>query len=151
MTIHPDSAEWVAVLRYDVIGGALDAIRLRMPAAWAAERRAPSVGQRISVDEGDDAARSPSGRSRRHGRSGAPSGLCFERPVPWTPIAKSITRKSLRWDKEPSMPIWASSMRPADRWPIENVVGSAADTVGDEVSGRRVRHACRDGRRAHFG
>jgi hypothetical protein len=36
MTIHPDSAEWVAVLRYDVIGGALDAIRLRMPAAWAA-------------------------------------------------------------------------------------------------------------------
>ena len=36
MTIHPDSVEWVAVLRYDVIGGALDAIRLRMPAAWAA-------------------------------------------------------------------------------------------------------------------
>ena len=23
MTIHPDSAEWVAVLRYDVVGGAL--------------------------------------------------------------------------------------------------------------------------------
>jgi hypothetical protein len=36
MTIHPDSAEWVAVLRYDVIGGPLDAIRLRMPTAWAA-------------------------------------------------------------------------------------------------------------------
>jgi len=36
MTIHPDSAEWVAVLRYDVMGGALDVIRLRMPAAWAA-------------------------------------------------------------------------------------------------------------------
>ena len=36
MTIHPDSAEWVAVLRYDVIGGALDAIHLKMPAAWAA-------------------------------------------------------------------------------------------------------------------
>ena len=36
MTINPDSAEWVAVLRYDVIGGALDAIHLKMPAAWAA-------------------------------------------------------------------------------------------------------------------
>ena len=36
MTIHPDSAEWVAVLRYDVIGGALDAIHVKMPAAWAA-------------------------------------------------------------------------------------------------------------------
>ena len=36
MTIHPDSAEWVAVLRYDVVGGALDAIHLRMPASWSA-------------------------------------------------------------------------------------------------------------------
>ncbi len=36
MTIHPDSAEWVAVLRYDVLGGALDAIHLRMPASWSA-------------------------------------------------------------------------------------------------------------------
>ncbi len=36
ITIHPDSAEWVAVLRYDVIGGALDAIYLKMPAAWSA-------------------------------------------------------------------------------------------------------------------
>jgi hypothetical protein len=37
MTIHPESAEWVAVLRYDVIGGALDAIRLRMPTSWATQ------------------------------------------------------------------------------------------------------------------
>jgi hypothetical protein len=36
MTIHPDSAEWVAVLRYDVVGGALDVIHLRMPTVWAA-------------------------------------------------------------------------------------------------------------------
>ncbi len=36
MTIYPESAEWVAVLRYDVIGGSLDAIHLKMPAAWAA-------------------------------------------------------------------------------------------------------------------
>ena len=36
MTIHPDSAEWVAVLRYDVVGGALDAIHLRLPASWSA-------------------------------------------------------------------------------------------------------------------
>ena len=36
LTLYPDSAEWVAVLRYDVSGGALDAIHLRMPAAWSA-------------------------------------------------------------------------------------------------------------------
>jgi hypothetical protein len=36
MTIHPDSAEWVAMLRYDVVGGALEVIHLRMPASWAA-------------------------------------------------------------------------------------------------------------------
>ena len=36
MTIHPDSAEWVAVLRYDAVGGVLDAIHLRMPATWSA-------------------------------------------------------------------------------------------------------------------
>jgi hypothetical protein len=35
MTIHPDSAEWLAVLRYDVVGGSLDSIHLRMPAAWS--------------------------------------------------------------------------------------------------------------------
>ena len=41
MTIHPDSAEWLVVLRYDVLGGALDSIHLRMPASWssAAELR----------------------------------------------------------------------------------------------------------------
>ena len=44
MTIHPDSAEWVAVLRYDVIGGALDAIHLKMPAAWAAGAELRSLG-----------------------------------------------------------------------------------------------------------
>jgi hypothetical protein len=35
MTLHPDSAEWAAVLRYDVSGGSLDSIHLRMPAAWS--------------------------------------------------------------------------------------------------------------------
>jgi hypothetical protein len=34
--VFPESVEWMAVLRYDVIGGALDSIHLRMPAAWAA-------------------------------------------------------------------------------------------------------------------
>jgi hypothetical protein len=37
MTLYADFAEWVAVLRYDVSGGALDAIHLKMPAAWAAQ------------------------------------------------------------------------------------------------------------------
>jgi hypothetical protein len=37
MTIHPETAQWVAVLGYDVLGGALEAIHLRLPAAWAAK------------------------------------------------------------------------------------------------------------------
>ncbi|MGP0062350.1 MAG: hypothetical protein ACLQGP_01945 [Isosphaeraceae bacterium] len=37
MTLYADFAEWVSVLRYDVTGGALDALHLKMPAAWAAQ------------------------------------------------------------------------------------------------------------------
>ena len=48
MTIHPDSAEWVAVLRYDVVGGALDVIHLKMPAAWAAGAELRSHGWRAT-------------------------------------------------------------------------------------------------------
>ena len=53
LTIHPDSAEWVAVLRYDVVGASLDAIHLKLPVAWAAERRASPRGERIPVDDRD--------------------------------------------------------------------------------------------------
>jgi hypothetical protein len=35
LTIHPDSAEWVAVLQYDVQGGPLDSIHLKLSTAWA--------------------------------------------------------------------------------------------------------------------
>jgi len=35
LTLCPETAEWMAVLRYDVCGGSLDAIHLRMPAAWS--------------------------------------------------------------------------------------------------------------------
>jgi hypothetical protein len=49
MTIHPDRAEWVAVLRYDVIGGALDAIRLRMPAAWAGQAELSLAGSEYQL------------------------------------------------------------------------------------------------------
>jgi hypothetical protein len=34
LTIHPDSAEWVAVLRYSVQGGAIESIHLKLPTAW---------------------------------------------------------------------------------------------------------------------
>jgi hypothetical protein len=40
MTVYPDSAEWVAVLRYDVVGGALDAIHFKLPTEWAARANA---------------------------------------------------------------------------------------------------------------
>ena len=52
MTIHPDSAEWLAVLRYDVVGGALDAIHLRMPASWsaAAELHFSGSGHQLTTE-----------------------------------------------------------------------------------------------------
>ncbi|AMV37126.1 hypothetical protein [Planctomyces sp. SH-PL62] len=45
LTIHPDSAEWIAVLRYEVAGGPLDAIHLKVPAAWAPHARLRLTGQ----------------------------------------------------------------------------------------------------------
>ena len=49
ITIHPDSADWVAVLRYDVVGGALDAIHLKMPAAWAAKAELQLAGSEYQL------------------------------------------------------------------------------------------------------
>src|SRR5262249_28156218 len=49
VTLHPDSARWLAVLRYDVAGGALDAIRLRMPAEWAAGATLDRSGEAYQV------------------------------------------------------------------------------------------------------
>ena len=52
MTIHPDSAEWLAVLRYDVVGGSLDSIHLRMPAAWSssAELQFSGGGHQLTTE-----------------------------------------------------------------------------------------------------
>ncbi|MBV8314062.1 MAG: hypothetical protein JOZ53_03920, partial [Planctomycetaceae bacterium] len=44
MTVQPDWAEWVAVLRYDVTGGAIDAVPLKLPTAWATEAQVRVVG-----------------------------------------------------------------------------------------------------------
>ncbi len=44
ITIHPDSAEWVAVLRYDVSGGALDSIHLKLPTIWAQKAQLEMAG-----------------------------------------------------------------------------------------------------------
>ncbi len=44
LTIHADFAQWVAVVRYDVIGGGLDRIDLRIPAAWAQRARLQIAG-----------------------------------------------------------------------------------------------------------
>jgi hypothetical protein len=44
LTILPDVAEWVAVLRYDVAGGAAEAFHLKLPAVWAAAARVQVVG-----------------------------------------------------------------------------------------------------------
>ena len=74
LTIQPDSAEWVAVLRYDVLGGALDSIHLKVPTACGPPmlrsncREIPMTSRPIPM------ARSRFGISRRTARSGEPSG-----------------------------------------------------------------------------
>ena len=35
LTIDPDFGDWVAVIRYDVLGGGLDRLNLKIPAEWA--------------------------------------------------------------------------------------------------------------------
>jgi hypothetical protein len=49
MTLYADFAEWVAVLRYDVSGGALDAIHLKLPAAWAAQATLHPSGEDFQI------------------------------------------------------------------------------------------------------
>ncbi len=44
LTILPDYAQWVAVLRYDVSGGGAEAVHLKLPAAWAAAARVQVAG-----------------------------------------------------------------------------------------------------------
>jgi len=44
MTIHPDWAEWVAMLRYEVSGGACDVVHLKLPSAWAASAELTIAG-----------------------------------------------------------------------------------------------------------
>ncbi len=45
LAIDLESAEWTAVLRYDVVGGALGAIHLRLPAVWAARATMHDAGE----------------------------------------------------------------------------------------------------------
>ncbi|WP_422925379.1 hypothetical protein [Singulisphaera sp. PoT] len=44
VTIHPDWAEWVAVVRYEVSGGACDAVHLRLPSTWASTAEVAIAG-----------------------------------------------------------------------------------------------------------
>ncbi len=50
LTIHSDFAQWVAVVRYDVAGGSLDEINLRIPSAWAEGAEAAPLGRRSPND-----------------------------------------------------------------------------------------------------
>ena len=44
VTLHPNSAEWVAVVQYDVTQGAIDAIHLKLPAVWAETAKVAPAG-----------------------------------------------------------------------------------------------------------
>jgi hypothetical protein len=52
LTLDPDTAAWVAVLRYVVSGGPLEEINLRLPTEWAREAtvRLDGVGHRRTVE-----------------------------------------------------------------------------------------------------
>lgn len=52
MTLYADFAQWVAVVRYDVMGGALDAIHLEIPAAWAAQANLHISGEDFQLTPG---------------------------------------------------------------------------------------------------
>jgi hypothetical protein len=45
LTIHADFAQWVAAIRYDVVGGGLDRIDLKIPAAWAQQAKLHLAGE----------------------------------------------------------------------------------------------------------
>ena len=44
MTVSANSAEWIAVLRYDVFGGALDSIHLKLPTSWTKNAQVELTG-----------------------------------------------------------------------------------------------------------
>lgn len=44
LAIDPDYARWIAVIRYDVLGGALDQMNLKIPAAWAGRANLSHAG-----------------------------------------------------------------------------------------------------------
>jgi hypothetical protein len=49
MTLYSDFAQWVAVLRYDVMGGALDAIHLEIPVPWAGPAKLHLSGEEFQL------------------------------------------------------------------------------------------------------
>ena len=122
LTIHPDSADWVAVLRYDVLGGALELDHLRMPAAWSAPARAPVPGKRPPVDHRnsrpdrdlDDHARTP-------GVGLAAAGSAGE-TLRFRPSERSPTLKFPRWDGwvDACLAVVIATGRPAT---VENSAG----------------------------
>jgi hypothetical protein len=59
LTVHPESAEWLAVLRYTVSGGAADVIHLNVPTAWAARAdvRLVGDGRRLSAESRGETTR----------------------------------------------------------------------------------------------
>jgi hypothetical protein len=47
--VHGEWAEWTAILRYDVIGGALSTLNLDLPSEWAAEARIQLPGNPAQI------------------------------------------------------------------------------------------------------
>ena len=47
LTLLPDSAEWVAVLRYDVLGGGLSTLHLKVPTPWASRAQLQLAGREV--------------------------------------------------------------------------------------------------------
>jgi hypothetical protein len=47
LTLYPDSAEWSAVLQYDILGGPLDSFPLKLPTAWALRAQVEFDGGKV--------------------------------------------------------------------------------------------------------
>lgn len=52
LTLDPETSSWTAVLRYDVWGGPLDVIHLKVPEAWSHDLKVwlPGTGHRQAAE-----------------------------------------------------------------------------------------------------
>ena len=114
MTIHPDSAEWVAALRYDVAGGALDSIHVKLPTAWALKSQIQFPGGEFHPQVRPAPAGARDAMDPQTGAShlGISAVWCCDRRSPWCPARRWWCPRSHRWGRGTPTPTSDSSLPP---------------------------------------